>query len=40
MPQVKPFKPIGNKVRNRNIKLSYSKKIDRIIKQAINATKK
>lgn len=40
MPQVKPFKPLGDKVRKRNINLSYSQKIDRIIKQAINATKK
>jgi hypothetical protein len=37
--KVKPFKPLGNKVKTRKPKLTKTAKIDKLIKQAFFATK-
>lgn len=37
--KVKPFKPLGNKVRSKKPKLTKTAKIDKLIKQAMDASK-
>ena len=39
MPKVKPFNPIGQKVKMPKIRLTKKQKLDKIIKQAYKATK-
>ena len=37
--KVKPFKPLGSKVKSRKPRLTKKQKLDKLIKTAMNATK-